>query len=67
MGTLLNEEEARELLEGFGKANSIEEAELRGMQRMLSLVANGGRVDFPTIVGRMRRVVEAASQEVAAH
>jgi hypothetical protein len=67
MGSLLNEQEARELLDGFGKANSLEEAELRGMQRMLSLVCNSGKRDFPTLVGRMRRVIEAAREETTAH
>jgi hypothetical protein len=53
-------------LTGFGApVEDVREAELRGMQRMLSLVANSDRKDFPTIIGRMRRVLEAAKEEVA--
>jgi hypothetical protein len=53
-------------LSGFGApVDDPKEAELRGMQRMLALVANSDRKDFPTIIGRMRRVIEAASEEVA--
>lgn len=53
-------------LAGFGApVEDTKEAELRGMQRMLTLVANSDRKDFPTIIGRMRRIIEAASEEVA--
>lgn len=53
-------------LSDFGApVEDTKEAELRGMQRMLWLVANSDRKDFPTLIGRMRRIIEAASEEVA--
>ena len=66
MATALNcGGEARDLL--TGNHASIEEAELAGMARMLSLVVNSDKRDFPTIVGRMRRVIEAAREQALAH
>lgn len=43
------------------------QAELRGMQRMLSLVVQSHRKDYPTIVGNLRRVIEAASENAVQH
>lgn len=54
------------VLAGFGApASDPREAEIRGMQRMLALLVQSPRKDYPTLVGRMRRVIEAASEEVA--
>lgn len=57
--------EVRDLL--TGNYATVQEAELAGMARMLSLVVNSDKRDFPTIVGRMRRVIEAAREAATSH
>lgn len=65
MGRSMNPGEANDLL--TGNHASVVEAELAGMARMLSLVVNSDKRDFPTIVGRMRRVIEAAREAAIQH
>jgi hypothetical protein len=64
MATQQQVSEARDLL--TGAYTSMQEAELAGMARILSLIVNSERRDFPSIVGRVRRVVEAAREELSA-
>lgn len=61
MAQAMNPGESSDLL--TGNHASIREAELAGMARILSLVVNSDKRDFPTIVGRIRRVIEAAREE----
>ncbi|HDR9259595.1 TPA: hypothetical protein QDB21_005617 [Burkholderia vietnamiensis] len=63
MATQQQASETHDLL--TGAYSSMQEAEVAGMARILSLIVASERRDFPSIVGRVRRVIEAARAELA--